>query len=126
MMETNIETYEDDYPLFICESPLDAISLYELTKEPGIYIALSSMNRKNLNYAVHSFPTKNLGVRPVVLSQSQTLSSDSFCSNSSYQRILPIVGTKISAKFVARLCLCVKSIMMLILLNVHYLIPRET
>lgn len=90
MMETNIETYEDDYPLFICESPMDAISLYELTKEPGIYIALSSMNRKNLNYAVHSFPTENLGVRPVVLSQSQTLSSDSFCSNSSYQRILPI------------------------------------
>lgn len=30
MMETNIETYDDDYPLFICESPLDAISLYEL------------------------------------------------------------------------------------------------
>ena len=72
MMETNIKTYEDDYPLFICESPLDAISLYELTKEPGIYIALSSLDPKNLDYAIHSFPTENLVLRPVILALSQT------------------------------------------------------
>ena len=90
MMETNIETYEDDYPLFICESPLDAISLYELTKEPGIYIALSSLDPKNLDYAIHSFPTENLIPRPVILSLSKTPAADPFCSNLPYQRILPM------------------------------------
>ena len=87
MMETNIETYEDDYPLFICESPLDAISLYELTKESGIYVALSSLDPKNLDYAVHSFPTENLMSRPVILALSQT---PAVCSNLPYQRILPM------------------------------------
>ena len=88
MMETNIETYDDDYPLFICESPLDAISLYELTKEPGIYIALSSLNPKNLDYAIHSFPTENLIPRPVIL-HSPRLRRDPFVQ-SPYQRILPM------------------------------------
>lgn len=90
MMETNIETYEDDYPLFICESPLDAISLYELTKEPGIYVALSSLDPKNLDYAVHSFPTENFMSRPVILSLSKAPAANPFCSNLPYQRILPM------------------------------------
>ena len=89
MMEANIETYEDDYPLFICESPLDAISLYELTKEPGIYVALSALDPKNLDYAVHSFPTESLVPRPVILSLSKTPIADTFCLNLPYQRILP-------------------------------------
>lgn len=71
------------------KSPLDAISLYELTKEPGIYIALSSLDPKNLDYAIHSFPTENLVLRPVILALSQTPTTDVFCSNLPHQRILP-------------------------------------
>lgn len=70
--------------------PLRSISLYELIKEPGIYIALSSLEPKNLDYAVHSFPAENLMSRPVILSLSKTPAADPFCSNLPYQRILPM------------------------------------
>ena len=69
--------------------PLRSISLYELIKEPGIYIALSSLEPKNLDYAVHSFPAENLMSRPVILSLSKTPAADAFCLNLPHQRILP-------------------------------------
>ena len=69
--------------------PLRSISLYELIKEPGIYIALSSLEPKNLDYAVHSFPAENLMSRPVILSLSKTPAADAFCLNLPHQRTLP-------------------------------------
>nr|WP_144365300.1 hypothetical protein [Lacrimispora amygdalina] len=69
--------------------PLRSISLYELIKEPGIYIALSSLEPRNLDYAVHSFPAENLMSRPVILSLSKTPAADAFCLNLPHQRILP-------------------------------------
>ncbi len=69
--------------------PLRSISLYELIKEPGIYIAFSSLEPKNLDYAVHSFPAENLMSRPVILSRSKTPAADAFCLNLPHQRILP-------------------------------------
>jgi len=35
--------FPDDFPVYVCEAPIDAISLYELTKKQGIYTAMCGL-----------------------------------------------------------------------------------
>ena len=70
--------------------PLRSISLYELIKEPGIYIALSSLEPRTWTMQFIPSQQKNLMSRPVILSLSKTPAADPFCSNLPYQRILPM------------------------------------
>ncbi|MEF9939591.1 MAG: toprim domain-containing protein [Clostridium sp.] len=51
--------YTIDLPLYICESPIDAISLYEITKAPGIYAAMGGLKLTTATNMVSNF--KNQG-----------------------------------------------------------------
>lgn len=49
------DPYFIDLPLYICESPIDAISLFELTKKPGIYAAMGGLKLTTATNMVSSF-----------------------------------------------------------------------
>lgn len=48
--------YPDDIPIFVFESPIDAISFYELYEEPGIYAAMGGLKDTALSNILSSFP----------------------------------------------------------------------
>lgn len=51
--------YPDDIPVFVFESPIDAISFYELYEEPGIYCAMCGLKDITLENIRRSFPYHN-------------------------------------------------------------------
>lgn len=52
------DPYPIDLPLYICESPIDSISLYELIKKPGIYAAMGGLKLATATNMVSSFRYK--------------------------------------------------------------------
>lgn len=48
--------YPDDIPIFVFESPIDAISFYELYEETGIYAAMGGLKDTALSNILSSFP----------------------------------------------------------------------
>jgi hypothetical protein len=51
--------FSEDYPIYICESPIDAISLYELTKAPGIYAAMGGLKMTTARNIISTFKMDN-------------------------------------------------------------------
>lgn len=54
-----VNPYPFEFPLYICESPIDAISLYELTKTPGIYAAMGGLKITTATNMVNNFKSKD-------------------------------------------------------------------
>lgn len=48
--------YSREIPIFVFESPIDAISFYELYEEPGIYTAMGGLKDTALTNIINSFP----------------------------------------------------------------------
>lgn len=53
--------YPAELPLYICESPIDAISLYELRKEPAIYSAMGGLKPNTALNIIREFSTARDG-----------------------------------------------------------------
>ena len=55
------EAGENPERVFICEAPIDAISLYELfKKKPGIYIAMAGLKPETVKRVISDFPDKEI------------------------------------------------------------------
>lgn len=52
--------YLPELPLYICESPIDAVSLYEITKAPGIYAAMGGLKLTTATNMVSNFKVQGL------------------------------------------------------------------
>lgn len=53
--------YPTHFPLYICESPIDAISLYEITKAPGIYATMGGLKLTTATNMVSNFKDQGMG-----------------------------------------------------------------
>lgn len=54
-MERLINPYPESLPLYICESPIDAVSLYELRQEQAIYVAMCGLKPNAASNAIGQF-----------------------------------------------------------------------
>lgn len=87
--------YPDYIPIFVFESPIDAISFYELYEEPGIYAAMGGLKDTALSNIRSSFPyygedCKLHFDRQVILAVDKDGAGDRFSEkHSNYERIKP-------------------------------------
>lgn len=83
------------YPLFICEAPLDAISLYDMEPEPGIYAAMGGLKPETFNRIVDYFSPPSVGGssihRPIFITVDNDKAGTDFCSHlyGDYCRLTP-------------------------------------
>ncbi len=89
------EYIDDPYgqlPLFICEAPIDSISLYELTKKPGIYIAMAGLKQRTILRAMEVFA----GIMPVDMSPHKViLAVDNDAAGDRFAKDFPITHERI-------------------------------
>ena len=79
------ENYGYKLPLFVCESSIDAISLYGLTEERGIYVAMGGLKNGAFENIIKSFPNAT----EIVLAVDNDPAGDKFCKYKNYKRIKP-------------------------------------
>lgn len=60
-VDQSANPYPLELPLYICESPIDAISLYELAKAPGIYAAMGGLKITTATNIVSNFNAQEMG-----------------------------------------------------------------
>lgn len=86
------EMIPEEFPIFVCESPIDAISLYELTHKSGIYTALGALKANTLDWIIQINQIYHAGLRlkrKVFLAVDNDAAGDRFCKDFSYPRIKP-------------------------------------
>jgi hypothetical protein len=87
--------YAEDIPIFVFESPIDAISFYEFYEEPGIYAAMGGLKDTALSNILSSFPyygedCKLHFDRQVILAVDRDGAGDRFSQkHDNYERIKP-------------------------------------
>lgn len=85
--------YSMDIPVFVFESPIDAISFYELYEEPGIYAAMGGLKDTALSNILSSFPYYGKDYklhfdRQVILAVDRDGAGEKFSEkHSNYERI---------------------------------------
>ncbi|ERI79429.1 MAG: RepB family plasmid replication initiator protein [[Clostridium] symbiosum] len=83
--EKQNEDYSYKLPLFVCESSIDAISLYELTEKRGIYVAMGGLKNGTFDNIINSFPNAT----EIILAVDNDPAGDKFCKYKNYKRIKP-------------------------------------
>ncbi len=87
--------YPEDILIFVFESPIDAISFYELYEEPGIYAAMGGLKDTALSNIESSFPYYGEDYklhfdRQVILAVDRDGAGDRFSEkHGNYERIKP-------------------------------------
>lgn len=87
--------YPDDFPVYICEAPIDAISLYELQRSPGIYTAMAGLKANTVLNIVHRFsidkPEQTPRERKIILAVDNDDAGKKFVSafENHYEYITP-------------------------------------
>lgn len=83
--EKQNEDYNYKLPLYICEACIDAISLYELTSNRGIYVAMGGLKNGTFENIINSFPNTT----ETILAVDNDPAGDKFCKYKNYKRIKP-------------------------------------
>lgn len=82
--ERLVNPFPEDLPLYICEAPIDAISLYEITKKPAIYVAMAGLKYSAALNAIHEFAYYKSGDtfnhRKVIFAVDNDKAGDQFIS----------------------------------------------
>ena len=71
--------------VYVCEAPIDALSLYELKREQAIYTAMGGLKDIALRQITDSFPESEI----VIAVDSDTAGDDFYMRHSEHERIVP-------------------------------------
>lgn len=86
-------TFPVHLPIYICESPIDAISLYQLTGCEGIYTAMGGLKVNTLERIIKAFPFYEDDEisydREIIIAVDNDSAGDRFADKFEYKRIVP-------------------------------------
>lgn len=92
-MQCCSKNFPEEYPLYICESPIDAISLYELTKAQGIYAAMGGLKMTTATNIINTFKINGTYRKVIIATDNDPAGiqfSNSFSGKISYEIATPV------------------------------------
>lgn len=84
----NLEEYDSIFNVYVCESPIDAISLYRLESVPAVYCSMGGLKDISLKQICERFSDQKH--YKIVLAVDNDKSGNDFCKkHSEFERIVP-------------------------------------
>lgn len=86
--DEDLEQYDCTFNVYVCESPIDAISLYRLESSPAVYCAMGGLKDVTLKRICERFSDQKH--YKIVLAVDNDKAGDDFCKkHSEFERIVP-------------------------------------